>query len=112
MLNIKVLFICDAVNSNLDLLLDPDGSDSHMKLLPSHQELHLEYSTQEYPKDWDGLIQFLIHRSCGGHCLSKIVVSGFTVHIFSEVQKQIRGFVEQFDYVDRYGKCPLNLCSG
>ena len=104
--NIEVLFIRDAVNSNLDLLLDPDGSDSRMKLLPSHRELHLEYSTQEYPKDWDGLIRFLTHRNHGGHCLLKIVVSGFTVHICSEVQKQIRGFVDQFDYVDRYGKCP------
>ena len=43
--NIKVLDLRDAIISTSFLLLDPDGPDSHRRLLPSLRELYLRYAS-------------------------------------------------------------------
>jgi hypothetical protein len=110
--NIEVLGLCEAVIFDPFLLPDPDGPHSPRTLLPSLRELYLRYTIPVANHNWDPLVRFLVHQTRVGHCLSKVYVFGQGVHICSEVQKEIKDLVEQFDYFpDRHEECPFNRCS-
>ncbi|KAF9777339.1 hypothetical protein BJ322DRAFT_445168 [Thelephora terrestris] len=96
--NIEVLGLCEAAISDSFLLPDPAGPPPHRILLPSLRELYLRYTVPVANYNWDPLVRFLIHRTRVGHPLSRVYVFGQGARVCSEVQKQIRDLVEQFDY--------------
>jgi len=107
--NLEVLYLVCPVVSDGFLLPDPNGPNTHKKLLPSLQRLYLKDVEAMYD-NWDPLVTYLAYQTSGGQAVSLNLFGG-GVHVCSEVIKRIEGLVEELVYVpDPRKKCPFDKC--
>ena len=107
--NLEALHLVTAVVSDGFLLPDPNGPNSHNKLLPSLQRLYMEDGEAE-DDNWDPLVAYLAHQTSGGQAVS-LNLSCEGVHVCPKVIKRIEGLVEELIYVpDKSQECPFGKC--
>ena len=93
--NLKALYLISPVVSDGFLLPDPDGPNTHKKLLPCLQLLHLEHAGI-MGSNWEPLVAYLAYQTSGGQAVSLDLIG---THVCPEVIERIEGLVEELVYV-------------
>ena len=107
---IQELRLTNALLSDGFLQPDPDGPLANTKLLPSLRRLRLENIVLK-DDDWSPLLPYLVNQTSGGQRIS-LTLSGYSIHICTDVVEDIEGFVDEFILdLNLDGDCPFDYCS-
>ena len=107
--NLEALCLVRPVVSDGFLLPDPNGPNTHKKLLPSLRRLCLK-DAEVMDDNWDPLVTYLVYQTSGDQAVS-LALSGEGVHVCLEVTKRMEDLVDALIYVpDPRKKCPFGKC--
>ena len=105
--NLEALYLIGMLVEDGFLLPDPNGPDTHTKLVPHLRRLYLQDATAAYC-DWSPLFSYATHQTSGDHPFS-LFLFGEYMHICFGLAQRIEGLVEEFVY-DCDARCPFREC--